>query len=77
MISRNEVYVADGERGTPYTLEEARGIADEPRMDRYQREIMCWLIYEVERLEKEKENLLKDLTPRLEAEEEKRLMEAR
>ena len=77
MIPRNEVYVAEGERGTPFTLEEARGIADEPRMDRYQREILCWLIYEVERLEEENKALLNDLNPRLEAEEEKRLNEAR
>ena len=51
MIPKEKVYVKKGERGTPYTLDEAK-LATEQNMDEYHREIMCWLIYEVERLGK-------------------------
>jgi hypothetical protein len=77
MIPKEKVYVKKGERGIPYTLEEARKAVDTPDMDQYHKEIMSWLIYEVERLEKENKSLLNDLNSRLGAEEEKRLMELR
>ena len=46
-------YSKEGEFGTPYSINEARLVAENQSMDEYHREIMCWLIYEVERLEKE------------------------
>ena len=56
MTPKEKVYVNKGKRGIPYTLSEARGVADKLPMDEYVREIVCWLIYEVERLEKENKN---------------------
>ncbi|GEM_PF-4670208 len=52
MIPKEKVYVKKGKFGTPYTLEEARKVVETQSMDEYHREIMCWLIYEVERLGK-------------------------
>ena len=58
MIPKEKVYVKKGEFGTPYSLSEARMVAEQHQnMDGYHREIMCWLIYEVERLEKEVKKL--------------------
>ena len=46
----------------PYTLEEARTvISRKGSMDEYHREIMCWLICEVERLEEDNKDLKQDL----------------
>jgi uncharacterized protein (UPF0335 family) len=46
----------------PYTLEEARTvISKKGSMDEYHREIMCWLICEVERLEEDNKDLKQDL----------------
>jgi len=55
MIPKEELYVKKGERGTPYSLTEARMVAERHSMDEYHRQIICWLIYEVEKLQKIKE----------------------
>ena len=62
MIPKEKLYVGKDGRGIPYTLSEARHVAEtHADMDEYHREIMCWLIYEVERLKKEVKGVNEDL----------------
>ena len=60
MIPKEQCYIKKGEFGTSYTLGEAKK-ATEQKMDEYHRHLMSWLIYEVERLEKENKELEADL----------------
>ena len=58
MIPKDQLYLKDGERGIPYSLTEAKKLAEQRYLDEYYREVLCWLIYEVERLTAQNKSLL-------------------